>query len=100
MRIRKRILLLKKTGRQYKSSFFRLYILPLEDYRIGFITGSKIGNASHRNYTKRVIRNLWQKELKKSDFLFVLYKTITRSERNCLIEKLNYTVEKIRCEKF
>jgi len=100
MLIRKRILLLKNKGRQYKTSLFKILFLPSDDYKIGFIAGSRIGKASDRNYTKRVIREFWRQEFKKGNFLFILYKAITRSERNQLIEELNNTVEKIKCEGF
>lgn len=100
MRIRKRILLLKDKGRQYKTPLFKIFFLPLDNYRIGFLAGSKIGKATDRNYTKRVIRNFWQKEFKKGDFLFVLYKVIGRNERNYLLEELNKIAEQIKCEGF
>lgn len=75
-------------------------MLPSEDYRIGFLAGRKSGNASQRNYTKRVIRDFWRRKFSKGDFLFVLYKVITRDERNFLVEELNNIAEKIKCEKF
>ncbi len=100
MLIRKRILRLKEKGKQYKASLFKIYVLPSDDYKIGFLAGSRIGKAADRNYTKRVIREFWRKEFEKGNFLFILYKAITRSERNHLIEELNNTVEKIKCEGF
>jgi len=98
MRIRKRILLLKKNGRQYKSSLFKVYVLPSDDYKIGFLAGNKIGNASQRNYTKRLIREFWRKKFKKGNFLFIPFQTVNRSERSRLIEELEGIAERIKCE--
>ncbi|MCM8777729.1 MAG: ribonuclease P protein component [Candidatus Omnitrophica bacterium] len=100
MLIRKKILLLKKKGRQYKTSLFKIYFLPSDKYKIGFLARSKIGKASQRNYTKRIIREFWRKEFKKGNFLFVLYQAITYSERNLLIEELKDIKERIKCEGF
>ncbi|MCM8820436.1 MAG: ribonuclease P protein component [Candidatus Omnitrophica bacterium] len=100
MLIRKRILLLKNEGRQYKTDLFKIYFLPSDEYKIGFLAGSKIGKASQRNYTKRVIREFWRREFKKGNFLFVLYQAITRNERIRLIEELKNIKEKVKCEGF
>ncbi|NLG12076.1 MAG: ribonuclease P protein component [Elusimicrobia bacterium] len=90
---------MRKTKRQYKSSFFKLYMLPLQRYKIGFIASSKAGHVFRRNYTKRIIKNFWHKEFKEGDFLFVLYKSISPRDRSVLLEELKIVSEKVKCEK-
>ncbi|MCX8082161.1 MAG: ribonuclease P protein component [bacterium] len=100
MRIKRKILLLKEKSKHYKTSWFKICILPLEHYKIGFLTSSKIGKASQRNYTKRIIREFWRKQFKKGDYLFILYKVINRKEIGAFLTELERVAKKIKCDRY
>jgi len=94
--MRKSISEIIKAGKRIKGNLFNIYYRERGNYKIGFIASSKIGKPVRRNYVKRVIRELWRKNFKKGDFIFVLKPPSLNSKREEIEKEIERMVKLIK----
>jgi len=94
--MRKSIFEIIKTGKRIKGNLFNVYYRERVNYKIGFIASSKIGKPVRRNYVKRVIRELWRKNFKEGDFIFVLKQSSLNIKREEIEKEIERMVKLIK----
>jgi len=94
--MRKSISEIIKAGKSIKGKLFNVYYRESAYYKIGFIASSRIGKPVKRNYVKRVIRELWRKNFKKGDFIFVLKPSSLNSKREEIEKEIERMVKLIK----
>ena len=98
--MRKSISEIIKEGKRVKGDLFNIYYRESVNYKIGFIASSKIGKSVKRNYVKRIIRELWKKNFKKGDFIFVLKPPSLNCKREEIEKEIERMVKLVKWENF
>lgn len=92
-------------GKSYRNREYIIYIANnnLNKYRIGISVGKKIGNAIHRNYYKRIIRNFCHNSKSHyqngKDYIIIFKKEGLNLDFHGLEASFNSLLDKIEKEK-
>ncbi len=100
-RIKKKqeFLFLYKKGLRYRGNYLKIIYFPneLEHSRAGIVVGKKIGNASRRNYIKRIMRALFRRNKnllnKNIDVLLIPEKNIHNASWSLLQKEYKQALE-------
>ena len=90
-----------KKGQYQKNNEFVIYYIDneKESDRFGISVSKKIGNAVIRNYYKRVIRNICDKNKnlysKRKDYIIIMRKGLTTVNFNDACDSMNDLLKKI-----
>ena len=90
-----------KTGKYQKNNEFIIYYIENnnEYNRFGISVGKKIGNAVTRNYYKRIVRNICDKNKnlysKRKDYIIIVRKGVTLLDFNEINQSFVSLIEKI-----